>query len=186
MLTSYNSTLTFNKIRSFGLLLIVLAFSCEDANYDLDNPYDPNNMDLDPPALFFHPPEVSTSLGQSDSVEIYGLKLDSSAGAHFDIRYDWGSLTVDSVVPGPFFTGLNDPMEIAIDEQGILDVFIYYLPDMNSDQSQSGTWSIATVYFSTISTGESELLFGPNTTLRNAKNEPVTINEYGSGYIYVE
>ena len=186
MLTSYNSILTFNKIKLFGLCLILLAFSCEDADYDLDNPYDPTNMDLDPPALFFHPPEVSTSLGESISVEVYGLKLDSSAGAHFDIRYDWGSVTVDSVVPGPFFTGLNDPMEITVDEQGILDVFIYFLPDVNSDQSQSGTWSIATVYFSTISKGESELLFGPNTTLRDANNELVTINEYGSGYINVE
>ena len=77
-------------------------------------------------------------------------------------------------------------MEITVDEQGVLDVFIYFLPDLSSNQSKSGTWSIATIYFSTISTGESELLFGPNTTLRNAKNEPLTINEYGSGYIYVE
>ena len=82
MLTSYNSILTFNKIKLFGLCLVVLAFSCEDANYDLDNPYDPGNMDLDPPALFFHPPQVSTSLGEPISVEVYGLKLDSSAGAH--------------------------------------------------------------------------------------------------------
>ena len=166
--------------------MIAVFFSCEDANYDLDNPFDPSNMDLDPPALFFHPPEINASMGESISVEVYGLKLDSSAGAHFDIRYDWGSVTVDSVIPGPFFTGTNEPMEITVDEQGVLDVFIYFLPDLSSNQSKSGTWSIATIYFSTISTGESELLFGPNTTLRNAKNEALTINEYGSGYIYVE
>ena len=77
-------------------------------------------------------------------------------------------------------------MEIIVDEQGILDVFIYFLPDVDSDQSKSGTWSIATVYLSTISRGESELLFGPNTTIRDANNELVTINEYGSGYINVE
>ena len=77
-------------------------------------------------------------------------------------------------------------MEITVDEQGILDVFIYFLPDVDSDQSKSGTWSIATVYLSTISRGESELLFGPNTTLRDANNELVTINEYGSGNINVE
>ena len=65
MLTSYNSILTFNKIKLFGFCFILLAFSCEDADYDLDNPYDPTNMDLDPPALFFHPPDVSTSLGLS-------------------------------------------------------------------------------------------------------------------------
>ena len=56
---------------------------------------------------------------------------------------------------------------------------------MNSEES-SGTWSITTVYFSTISKGESESLFGPNTTLQDANNELVTINEYGSGYINVE
>ena len=86
MLSSYKSILTFKRIKLFCLFFILLAFSCEDADYDLDNPYDPSNMDLDPPALFFHPPEVSTSLGESISVEVYGLKLDSSAGAHFDIR----------------------------------------------------------------------------------------------------
>ena len=118
--------------------------------------------------------------------KVYGLKLDSSAGAHFDIRYDWGSLTVDTVIPGPFFEGANEPLKITVDEKGVLDIFIYFLPDLSSNQSKSGTWSIATIYFSTISTGESELLFGPNTTLRNAKNEPLTINEYGSGYIHVE
>ena len=77
-------------------------------------------------------------------------------------------------------------MEITVDEQGVLDLFMYYLPDMSSEQSQSGTWSIATVYFSTISTGESELLFGPNTTFRDANNNLITINDYGSGYINVE
>ncbi|MDP6168923.1 MAG: cohesin domain-containing protein, partial [Candidatus Marinimicrobia bacterium] len=176
----------FSLLKALGLTLVILCFSCEDAEYELDNPFDPSNIDLDPPALFFHPPEISANIGDPISVELYGLKLDPAAAAHLDIRYDWGSVTVDSVVPGPFFTGENTPMEVTVDEQGILDVFIYYLPDMDSDQSQGGTWSIATVYFSTISTGESELLYGPNTTLRDENNALVTINDYGSGYINVE
>ena len=186
MSINYNSILTFSLIKVLGFSILLIFFSCEDAEYELDNPSDPSNMDLDPPAIFFHPPEISAGLGESISVELYGLELDPAAGAHFDIRYDWGSVTVDSVVPGPFFTGENDPMEITVDEQGVLDVFMYYLPDMSSDESLSGTWSIATVYFSTISTGESELLFGPNTTFRDANNNLVTINDYGSGYINVE
>ena len=182
----YKSISIFSFIKTMGLALIILSVSCEDAEYELDNPFDPSNMDLDPPALFFHPPEINADIGTQLSVELYGLELNPAAGAHLDIRYDWGSVTVDSVVPGPFFTGENNPMEITVDEQGILDVFIYYLPDMDSDQSDGGTWSLATVYFSTISTGESELLFGPNTTLRDANNDTVTINDYGSGYINVE
>ena len=66
-------------------------------------------------------------------------------------------------------------MEVTVDEQGVLDIFIYYLPDMESDQNEGGTWSLATIYFSPLSTGESELLYGPNTRLRDANNDSVKI-----------
>ena len=168
------------------LFLFFLVFSCEEAKYSLDNPFDPNNMNLNPPALFFHPTQISTVIDTSISVELYGYELDPAAAAHFDIRYDWGSLTVDSVVAGPFFTGQNSPIEITVDEQGILSIFIYYLPDMQNDQNNGGTWSIATIHFSTISTGESELLYGPETTLRDENNNIVTIKDFDPGYINVE
>ena len=90
------------------------------------------------------------------------------------------------MVPGPFFKGQNSPMEIAIDQQGVLDIFIFYLPDPQSDESLAGTWSLATVYFSTISTGESELIYGNNTTLVDAKNDFIQIKDFGKGYISVE
>ena len=62
--------------RVIGLTTFLL-FSCEEANYELDNPFDPENMDLDPPALFFHPPEINATVGDPISVELYGLKLGS-------------------------------------------------------------------------------------------------------------
>ena len=172
-------------------LLLVCIFllpllSCEDAQYSLDNPFDPENIDLRPPALFFHPPEILTTIDTSISIELYGLELGPAAGAHLDIRYDWGSVTVDSVIPGPFFSGQNNPMEITVDEQGVLDIYLYYLPDAQSNQNEGGTWSLATVYFSTISTGESELLYGVNTILRDANNDSVRIKDFGKGYISVE
>ena len=117
---------------------------------------------------------------------MYGLELEPAAAAHLDIRYDWGSVTVDSVIPGPFFSGQNNPMEITVDEQGELDIYLYYLPDIQSNQSEGGTWSLATVYLSTISTGESELLYGANTILRDANNDSVRIKDFGKGYISVE
>jgi len=173
------------RLLKIGIVLLVLI-SCEDAEYSLDNPFDPENIDLRPPALFFHPPEILAALDTSISVELYGLELEPAAAAHLDIRYDWGSVTVDSVIPGPFFTGQNNPMEITVDEQGVLDIYIYYLPDVQSDQNEGGTWSLATVYFSTISTGESELLYGSNTILRDANNDSVRIKDFGKGYISVE
>jgi hypothetical protein len=185
MLIRFSLVSLFYKIR-FLFLVFILPFACEEASYQLDNPFDPANIDLEPPALFFHPPEIVGEVGQSISVELYGLKLDPAAAAHLDIRYDWGSIIVDSVIPGPFFTGENQPLEVIVDEQGILDVFIYYLPDTDADQNDGGTWSLATVYFSAISTGESELLYGPNTKLRDANNDSVIVKDYGSGYISVE
>ena len=73
-----------------------------------------------------------------------------AAAAQLSIRYEYEALEVDYVEAGPFFTGDNFPIEI-VDEpsDGTLDIFIYYLPDMNSDQSEGGTWSIATVHFIT-------------------------------------
>ena len=47
-------------IQRIGLSLLLLFFSCEEANYQLDNVSDPWNMDLEPPALFFHPSEIET------------------------------------------------------------------------------------------------------------------------------
>ena len=163
-----------------------LYFSCTDADYTFNNKYDPVNMNLDPPALFFHPYEVNASVGQQISVELYGYKLNPAAAAQLDIRYDWGSVKVDSVVAGPFFVGNNDAVEIIVDEQCVLDVFLYYLPDMESNESDEGTWSLATVYFTTLSMGESELLYGPNTQFRDAQNDTVHINDYATGIINVE
>ena len=57
---------------------------------------------------------------------------------------------------------------------------------MQTDQNNGGTWSIATVYFSTISTGESELLYGSNTILRDENNNAINIKDFGAGYINVE
>lgn len=163
-----------------------MILSCEDAKYELDNQFDPENIDLEPPALFFHPYEIHTSMGEPFSVQLYGLKLNPSAAAHLDIRYDWGSVQIDSVVADTFFTGGNNPVEIIVDEQGELDIYIYYLPDMNSNQNEGGTWSLATVYMSPVSTGESELLYGQNTRLRDANNDSVVVKDFGTGYIYVE
>ena len=59
----------------FGVILLC----CENAKYSLDNPFDPANIDLNPPALFFHPPEISAKLDTSISVELYGLELEPAA-----------------------------------------------------------------------------------------------------------
>ena len=189
MLTRFNSILIFKIIRFYVRYLICgsfVFFSCEEADYNLDNPNDPENMDLEPPALFFHPQEIQTNLDSSFSVQLYGLKLNPAAAAHLDIRYDWGSVQIDSVVADTFFQSENDPVQIVIDEEGTLDIYIYLLPDTELDQNIGGTWSLATIYMHSVSTGESELLYGENTRLRDANNDSVVVKSFGSGYINVE
>lgn len=143
-------------------------------------------MDLNPPALFFHPYEINAALGDNIAIELYGYALGPSAAAQLDIRYDWGSVHVDSVVAGPLYQGGNNAVQIISDEQGTLDIYLYYLPDVDSDENEGGTWSLATIYFSTVSKGESELEYGPNTQLRDANNDTVKVNDFGAGYINVE
>ena len=167
-----------------GFLLIFV--SCEDAEYKFDNINDPFNMDLDPPALFFHPPEIETSINSIDSIEVYGLKLDSAAAAHLEVVYEYGSIIIDSISPGPFFTNTNDPIEVVIEEGNKIQIYIYYLPNIESNQNSGGTWSLAKIYFSTTETaGTYGLEFGSNTKLRDAANDSVRINTFGIGSINV-
>ena len=95
------------------ILYLFIINACEEAIYKFENVNDPFNMDLEPPALFFHPSEIKTFVNSNDSLEVYGYKLDSSAAAHLEIIYDYGSIIVDSVSPGPFFQNSNNPIEVA-------------------------------------------------------------------------
>ena len=111
-----------------------------------------------------------------------------AAAAQLSIRYEYEALEVDYVEAGPFFTGDNFPIEI-VDEpsDGTLDIFIYYLPDMNSDQSEGGTWSIATVHFITKQIRGSALEWVQDSTrLRDENNLPVNIKDFGDGWVNVE
>ena len=49
------------------VLTVVMTFTYyhDDAEYDLNNPFDPANMDLDPPGLF-HPFETEKIYRESD------------------------------------------------------------------------------------------------------------------------
>ena len=49
-------------------------------------------MDLEPPALFFHPSKIETFINNNDSLELYGYKLDSAAAAHLEVIYEYGNI----------------------------------------------------------------------------------------------
>ena len=187
MKINFRSIFIFRILKIIFIGWIFLSISCEDATYKFDNKNDPLNMDLEPPALFFHPSKIETFINSHDSVEVYGYKLDSAAAAHLEIIYDYGSIIIDSISPGPFFTNLNDPIEIVIEEGNRIQIFIYYLPNTETDQNVGGTWSLAKIYFSTTETaGTYGLEFGSETKLRNADNDLVRIKTFGIGSIDVQ
>ena len=174
-----------SKLLFIGFILILI--SCKEAQYTFDNSNDPLNMDLDPPALFFHPSLIETSTNSQDSIEVYGLQLDSAAAAHIEVIFEYGMITIDSISPGPFFTNINDPIEIVVEEGNKIQIYLYYLPDIESDQNTGGTWSLVKIYFSTLETaGTYGLEFGSNTKLRDAQNDSIRINTFGLGSINVQ
>ena len=74
MLTRFSLILIFHKFkpifRVIGLTAFLL-FSCEEANYELDNPFDPENMDLEP--IHFRLAEI---LEESSSGGVDHLHID--------------------------------------------------------------------------------------------------------------
>lgn len=163
---------------------LVFLPSCEEPSYSFDNPADPDSMNYMPPAIFFWPDSVSIAKGFTDTVDVYALKIDSLAGAYIGVEYHWGSLSIDTVLVGDFFKNTNtSEFLIADDRQGLLDIFIFYLPDEST--SATGTGSIVEIVFKAEETGTFALTFVDSTEMRDADNLPILLNDMGEGLIHV-
>ncbi len=172
---------------ALGILIISSVFflpSCEEPSYSFDNPADPDSMNYKPPALFFWPDSIAITKGSADTVNVYALKIDSLAGAYIGVEYHWGSLSIDTVLVGDFFKNTNtSEFLIADDRQGVLDIFIFYLPDETT--STTGTGSIVEIVFKAEVTGTFALTFVDSTEMRDADNLPILLNDMGEGLIHV-
>ena len=140
-------------------LVVVLIVSCNDASYELDNEFDPENLGLEPPTIFFHFPsgkvnsdgiaEIDLSVGDTDSIELYCYEVDSVGGAHLQIAFDSEVIMIDTVEHGEFFMNGNTAPIMITDqgqEEGFLNVFLFYEPSLTS-VSASGTKAMARVIF---------------------------------------
>ena len=108
--------------------IILLFISCNDASYNLDNEFDPENLGLDPPTIFFHPAEMSLTIGDTDSLELYCYEIDSVAGAHLQIAFDSEVIEIDTVKYGDFFmNGNNAPIMLTDkgEEEGFLNIYLF-------------------------------------------------------------
>lgn len=168
-----------------SLYLAIAAASCEEPSYSFENPADPDSLGYTPPAVFFWPDSISISQGFTDTVDVYALEIDSLAGAYIGVEYHWGSLTIDTVLSGNFFASTNESeFFIAEDNQGLLDIFVFYLPDDKT--YTNGTGSIAEIVFKAEEKGTFILEFADSTEVRKPENISILLNDMGQGLIHVE
>ena len=168
----------------FGLV-VVLVISCNDASYELDNEFDPENLGLDPPTIFFHPAELNLTVGDTDSLELYCYEVDSVAGAHLQIAFDSEVIRIDTVKHGKFFMNSNRAPIMLTDEgqeEGFLNVYLFYEPSLTST-SASGTESMARVIFTVKDEGSAPLIYTEQTVFRNPDNNTISLNTFGEGSI---
>ena len=178
--------LIFHK-RLFHILglVVVLVISCNDARYELDNEFDPENLGLDPPTIFFHPAELNLTVGDTDSLELYCYEVDSVAGAHLQIAFDSEVIRIDTVKYGEFFMNGNSAPIMLTDEgqeEGFLNVYLFYEPSLTSTSS-SGTGAMARVIFTVQDEGSAPLVYTQQTVFRNPENNTISLNTYGEGSI---
>mgnify|MGYP001322113624 FL=1 len=176
-----------------------LFVSCNDASYELDNEFDPENLGLEPPTIFFHFPsgkinsegiaEIDSRVTDRDTVELYAYGIDSVAGAHLQIAFDSEVINiVDVQVEGcEFFWNDSEQEPILLhdagEEEGFLNVYLFYRPTLTST-SASGTDAMARVIFTVQDEGSAPLIYmQPSTVLRNPKNNTINLNTYGEGSI---
>ena len=176
-------------------LVVALFVSCDDASYELDNEFDPENLGLEPPTIFFHFPsgkvnsdgiaEIDLSVGDTDSIELYCYEVDSVGGAHLQIAFDSEVIMIDTVEHGEFFMNGNTAPIMITDqgqEEGFLNVFLFYEPSLTS-VSASGTKAMARVIFTVKDEGSAPLVYTEQTVFRSPDNNTISLNTFGEGSV---
>jgi len=171
-------------------LIIFSLFSCNDAEYELDNDSDPVNLGLVPPTIFFHPHEFDPIIvGEKDTLELYCYEVANAAGAHLQVEYDESVIKIDTVEYGEFFmNGSNgpimftDPITFTDEQSGNLDIYLFYQPDLIS-ASANGTMSMAKIFFTVKGEGSFPIRYTENTVLRDSNNNSIVLNQFGEGSI---
>ncbi len=174
--------------------IVALFVSCDDASYELDNPDDPVNLGLDPPAIFFHVPsgkvnsdgiaEIDSKVNDIDIVELYAYGIDSVAGAHLQIEFDAEVIGIETIEPGGFFkNGDNSPLVFITDEEdGYLNIYLFFKPSP-TNVSASGTSSMATVTFTSNDEGSTPIRYTEQTIFKDVNNIEIILNTKGEGSI---
>ena len=176
--------LRFHKLSTYFTIVFVYFFSCEDVNYQLDNEFDPENLNLNPPTIFFHPSEFeSIKVGESDTLELYCYEVQNAAGAHLQIEFDAEIISIDTVLHGEFFmNGVSSPIIFTDQEDGFLNVYLFLQPTIGASDA-SGTMSMAKLIFTVQDEGLAPIRYTSRTTIRDKSNNSLQLNQYGEALI---
>ena len=174
----------YPKLLISFIVAFIFLLSCDDANYQLDNEFDPENLGLSSPTIFFHPPDFeSIKVDSSSSFELYSYEVQNAAGAHLQIEFDSEIIQIDTVEYGDFFmNGVNPPIMFTNQEDGFLNIYLFLQPTIGTSNS-SGTMSMAKILFTVKDEGLALIRYTNNTVLRNENNISVLLNSYGEGLI---
>ena len=166
------------------LLISGLLLSCDIPEETFTNPLDiESNAEkgIAPPAIVFFPDNIETDLGESFTMEVFALEVDSVGGAQIEIDYNASILSVSSVSKGSFFQGGNDPIFISEHDNGKLFIYVTYMgPD---SAAVSGTGDIAAIVFNTKIPGETIITINEMTVLLDKNAIPIQINGLGESVV---
>tara|TARA_B100001250_G_scaffold323144_1_gene286529 strand:- start:1216 stop:1767 length:552 start_codon:yes stop_codon:yes gene_type:complete len=176
--------LRFHKVQFYFTFFFIFFYSCEDVNYQLDNEFDPENLNLIPPTIFFHPSQFkSIEVGSSDTLELYCYDVQNAAGAHLQIEFDAEIVSIDTVLYGGFFmNGVNSPIMFTDQEDGFLNIYLFLQPTLGISDA-SGTTAMAKLIFSVRDEGLAPIRYTTRTSLRDKNNYPIQLNQYGEALI---
>ena len=173
-----------HKVKLYLSFFFMLFSSCEDVTYQLDNEFDPKNLDLDPPTIFFHPSEFeSIKVGSSDTLELYCYDVQNASGAHLQVEFDAEIISIDTVLYGEFFmNGVSSPIIFTDQEDGFLNVYLFLQPTISTSDA-SGTMSMAKLIFTVQDEGLAPIRYISRTTIRDKSNNSLQLNQYGEALI---
>ena len=166
------------------LLISALLLSCDIPEETFTNPLDIEanaEKGIKPPAVVFFPDNVETNLGESFTLEVFALEVDSVGGAQIEIDYNASILSVASVSKGSFFQGGNDPIFISEYDNGKLFIYVTYMGPVGA--AVSGTGDIASIVFNTKIPGETTLTISDASVLLDKNADPIQINGLGQGVV---
>jgi len=172
------------------MALALFFFSCdleipeESYNNPLDIEFNSENG-ISPPALVFSPSELTVDVGQSVSVNIFVLEVDSIAGTYIQVIYDQSLLSLNTVVLGEILKSNQTPIFFYNDDsdQGTIDIYSSFL---GNEVATSGTGSLAHLTFTTLSPGTSTLRFGNTSEIVDRNDNQITLNGIGTGVVVAQ